>query len=246
MRTSLYYNGKSDSPDYGAAVPDNARIEPGSRRQVAIDRRLDPARERAEERVSAFLQAAFEVLDSTDTEGFTLQAVVERSGQSLRAFYQHFAGKHELLLAVFEEGLRATADQVAREVDRRTDPLERLHAFVSEYHRLCLEGTVPGREKRLPSRAMAHFAQELLLEHPNEAARAFTPLVTLLSGLLADAARAGAIRDDVDGDVAGHLLQVVMFDAFGSTIAGASSSGAAPSATRLWDLLFHGLEPPAA
>ena len=34
---------------------------------------------------------------------FTVQDVVERSGQSLRSFYQYFAGKHELLLALFEE-----------------------------------------------------------------------------------------------------------------------------------------------
>ena len=43
-------------------------------------------------------------------EGFTVQNVVERSGLSLRSFYNHFAGKHELLLALFEESIRMTAD----------------------------------------------------------------------------------------------------------------------------------------
>jgi AcrR family transcriptional regulator len=34
---------------------------------------------------------------------FTVQEVVDRSRQSLRSFYQHFDGKHELLLALFED-----------------------------------------------------------------------------------------------------------------------------------------------
>ena len=32
-----------------------------------------------------------------------MQEVVDRSKQSLRSFYQYFDGKHELLLALFEE-----------------------------------------------------------------------------------------------------------------------------------------------
>ena len=68
---------------------------------------------------------------------FTVQEVVERSGQSLRSFYQYFDGKHELLLALFEESVRATAERLQEMVAEEDDPLERLHRFVVEYHRLC-------------------------------------------------------------------------------------------------------------
>ena len=47
---------------------------------------------------------------------FTVQEVVDRSGQSLRSFYQYFAGKHELLLALFDEAIRSTADRLEEQI----------------------------------------------------------------------------------------------------------------------------------
>src|SRR5215217_3329463 len=102
---------------------------PASRRELAVARSLDPARVRAEKRVQRFLDAAMDLMDSADGKEFTVQEVVERSGQSLRSFYQYFAGKHELLLALFEESIRTTAAQVQQVVDQSDDPLERLRVF---------------------------------------------------------------------------------------------------------------------
>ena len=79
-----------------------------TRRELALARALDSARSRAENRVELFLDAARELV-STNSGEFTVQEVVERSGQSLRTFYQYFAGKHELLLALFEESIRSVA-----------------------------------------------------------------------------------------------------------------------------------------
>src|SRR3954467_3392154 len=85
-------------------------------RELAVARSLDPARARAEKRVQRFLDAALELMaDSSDKE-FTVQQVVERSGQSLRSFYQYFAGKYELLLALFEESVRSTAEHLEQVV----------------------------------------------------------------------------------------------------------------------------------
>ena len=76
-------------------------------------RSLDSARLRAESRVQRFLDAALELMNSASGKEFTVQEVVERSGQSLRSFYQYFAGKYELLLALFEESVRSTASSWA-------------------------------------------------------------------------------------------------------------------------------------
>src|SRR4249920_2157327 len=81
-------------------------------RELAVARSLDPARVRAEKRVQRFLDAALELMESAPDKEFTVQEVVERSGQSLRSFYQYFAGKHELLLALFEESVRSTAEHL--------------------------------------------------------------------------------------------------------------------------------------
>ena len=63
-------------------------------------RSLDSARLRAESRVQRFLDAAIELFNSRSGKDFTVQEVVELSGQSLHSFYQYFGGKHELLLAL--------------------------------------------------------------------------------------------------------------------------------------------------
>src|SRR4051794_36831405 len=90
--------------------------EPTKWRSRAVARSVDPAREAAEERVQRFITAALELMHGRDAPELTVQKVVDRSGQSLRMFYHHFSGKSELLLAVFEESVRATSEHIAKEI----------------------------------------------------------------------------------------------------------------------------------
>src|SRR4051812_11965469 len=112
-------------------------VDGASRRELAVARVVDPARARAETRVQRFLDAALELMSSTSGKDFTVQEVVERSGQSLRSFYQYFDGKYELLLALFEDSVRTTAQQLQTQIDAETDPLERLRLAVVEYYKVC-------------------------------------------------------------------------------------------------------------
>jgi AcrR family transcriptional regulator len=211
-------------------------------RELAVARSLDPARARAENRVQRYLDAAFELLSNDSGGDFTVQEVVERSGQSLRGFYQYFAGKHELLLAVFEEAVRATADHLRTVVGEEQDPLERVHRFAVEYYRLC-RPTPKGRpSKKRVAPAMAEFAQQLLTSHPKEASRAFVPLVSLLDELLDDAEAAGTLRSGLPHRrITGVVLQAIMFNAFATTISGASSRTDGDDAETLWALLLGGI-----
>ena len=219
-----------------------------SLRDLAVARSLDPARVRAEKRVQRFLDAATELMSTSTGKDFTVQEVVERSGQSLRSFYQYFNGKHELLLALFEEALRVTAEQLAEAVDRLDDPLDRLHRFTIDYHAICRpsrDDTRSRRTKTLTTTAMGEFSQQLLSEHPNEAAQAFAPVITLLEQLLHEAVAAGAIRADLKiRRTAGVILQTIMFNTFATTISGSTvrADGGDP-AEELWDLILHGITP---
>ena len=116
---------------------DDVEPEGLSWREQAVARSLDSARLRAETRVQRFLDAATELFNSGSGKDFTVQEVVDRSGQSLRSFYQYFGGKHELLLALFEESVRSTTDQLREKIELEQGALERLHCFVVEYYRLC-------------------------------------------------------------------------------------------------------------
>ena len=212
-------------------------------RELAVARSLDPARARAESRVQRFLDAATELMNTAPGKEFTVQEVVERSGQSLRSFYQYFAGKYELLLALFEESVRTTAEHLREMTSEEPDPLERLHTFAVEYYRVCRPAP-KGRVGKKPNpAAMADFAQQLLTAHPHEAARAFVPLVTLFEELLDGAADAGAIRADLSHSrIAGVVLQAIMFNYFATTISGASSrANGDDGAEGLWELLINGI-----
>ncbi|MCV7152717.1 TetR/AcrR family transcriptional regulator, partial [Mycolicibacterium pyrenivorans] len=54
----------------------------------------------AQTRAQQFMRSALDILGETGRTEFTVLQVVERSKTSLRAFYQHFATKDELVLAL--------------------------------------------------------------------------------------------------------------------------------------------------
>jgi AcrR family transcriptional regulator len=227
---------------------DEETVEPSSWRDLAVARSLDSARNRAESRVQRFLDAALELVQEADSNEFTVQEVVERSGQSLRSFYQYFGGKHELLLALFEESVRTTADFLRAEVSKESDPLERLHKFVIEYYKICRtpkgKSVAKSSKTARPSPVVIDFAQLLLTSYPAEAARAFVPIVALFEEILEDAAKAKVIRAGLQPrQVAGVVLESIMFNTFSVTIAGSSATHEKADAEVLWDLVFHGLEP---
>lgn len=226
----------------------DASDRPGTWREMAVARSLDPARARAEQRVQRFLDAAVELMHNESGKDFTVQDVVERSGQSLRSFYQYFAGKHELLLALFEEAVRSTAQQLEKSIAASDDPLERLHIFVVDHYILCRP--VPKDAKKRATKPtvptpdiMAEFAQRLLTEHPKEASRAFTPVVSLFERLLDAAAAGGALRPGLDHRaVAGVVLQAIMFNAFSATISGIPiHPDGREAAEQLWSVLLGGI-----
>ena len=81
-------------------------------KQRAVERSIKTAKLRAAQRVQRFLDAAQAIIIEKGSTDFTVQEVVDRSRQSLRSFYLQFDGKHELLLALFEDALSRSADQI--------------------------------------------------------------------------------------------------------------------------------------
>jgi AcrR family transcriptional regulator len=219
-----------------------ADTAPTTWRELAVARSLDPARVRAEKRVQRFLDAALELMTTSEDKEFTVQEVVERSGQSLRSFYQYFAGKYELLLALFEESIRSTAEHLEEVVMEIDDPLDRLHRFVVEHYRICQPAPKSRSSKKSVAPAMGPFAQQLLTDHPKEAFHAFVPMVALLERLLDDAAAAGSLRPGLDHHrMAGVILQAVMFNVFASTISGVPVRADSTADEELWELVLRGI-----
>jgi len=177
-----------------------------------------------------------------ENKEFTVQEVVERSGQSLRSFYQYFGGKNELLLALFEESVHSAAGLLRANIAEEDSALDRLCRFVLEYYRLCRPAAAGTAGKKGPAPVMVDFAQQLLTAYPTEAARAFDPIVSLFGDLLDDAAAAGAVRAGLRrSPVAGVVLEMIMFNAFSATIGGSSVQGDSGDAEELWELILRGI-----
>jgi len=182
-------------------------------KQRAVERSTRAAKLRAEQRVQRFLDAAQVIITEKGSTDFTVQEVVDRSRQSLRSFYQHFDGKHELLLALFEDALRRATEQIRAAAVGQADPLSRLKVAVQ----LLFELSRPDPAAHRP--LFTEFAPQLLLTHPAEVRGAHAPLLALLTELLTEAADAGQLRAGVSPRRAGALtMQTVMFIAQSATV----------------------------
>lgn len=175
-------------------------------KQRAVERSTKAAKLRAEQRVDRFLKAAQAIMIKKGSTDFTVQEVVDRSRQSLRSFYQHFGGKHELLLALFEDALRRASDQIQAATALGSDPLERLRVAVE----LLFELSRPDPTVHRP--LFTDFAPQLLISHPAEVRAAHAPLLDLFNELMSEAEAAGQLRPGANPRrLATLTMQTVMF-----------------------------------
>ena len=207
-------------------------------KQRAVERSTRAAKLRAEQRVQRFLDAAQAIITEKGTTDFTVQEVVDRSRQSLRSFYQHFDGKHELLLALFEDALRRATDQIAAAAAGHDSPAEAFKTAVQ----LLFELSRPDPGARRP--LFTDFAPQLSLSHPAEVRRAHAPLLDLLTELATAAAGTGQLRAGMEPRRAAALtMETVMFVAHSSGAPGTdATSGSRPvTADEIWDFCAHGV-----
>jgi AcrR family transcriptional regulator len=171
----------------------------------AVERRLSNARARALVRSSRFLATALELVQESARADFTVQDLVDRSNLSLRAFYQHFTGKDELLLALFEDVTSQFTEDIRQEVDAADGPVAKLEAF-------C-RGFVSRSEssKTLGGRIVTIYNVSLEIEHPAQFAKVWEPQKKLLEKILTQCARAGLVRKDLTPAQLTLLLTSTLF-----------------------------------
>ncbi|WP_082691765.1 TetR/AcrR family transcriptional regulator [Mycobacterium sp. IS-1556] len=202
-------------------------------KQRAVERSIKTAKLRAAQRVQRFLDAAQAIIIEKGSTDFTVQEVVDRSRQSLRSFYLQFDGKHELLLALFEDALSRSADQIRAATTTEDEPIERLKVAVQ----LLFESSRPDPTAKRP--LFTDFAPRLLLSHPTEVRVAHAPLLALLTELMEEAGEAGQLREGVNPKrMAAMTMQTVMFVAQSN---GAEDGTTKPiTADEVWDFCSHG------
>jgi AcrR family transcriptional regulator len=227
--------------DGGMAGTQNPEDEPDSWRAHAVDRVVGPARQKAEERLQRFLDAAVELARSSAGTDFSVQDVVERSGQSLRSFYEYFDGKHELLLALLDSSVRSLAAELEETIAPEQDPFERLHLFCIDFYRLCRTDSAAAHRASMTT--LGFYALQLFRDHPRAAMRAFAELNNLCDRLVREALDAGAIRTDVPVPrVVAAVLQAIMFNHFALSMAEEAPVPVDVAAEEIWQQLLLGLQ----
>lgn len=167
------------------AVADDLLDEEGWRNRV-LDRSLESAKKRSLDRSQAFIHAAIELLQEKG-EGFTLQEVSERAGFSLRLFYQHFGGKHDLLLAVLEEELRNVIGSVRARLADERDPIRRLVILLQMFLKVAAEPSAHNL-------TLLKYELELVATHPQEVALLHAPETRIALEIVADGLEAGVLH----------------------------------------------------
>jgi AcrR family transcriptional regulator len=208
-------------------------------REKAVERSLRSARARALSRSDRFITAATELVHETGRIDFTVHEVVERSKMSLRSFYQHFASKDELLLALFEETVRDTTSRLRTYVDKFSDPVDRLRAFV-----VGLYGTAE-RDDDPASRALTIFHLQLADSHPAELARALAPQLDLLTEIVEAGIKTGQFRRDIEPPALVTILMQSLVGALQMPVLQIQLTGVAVTAKQLWAFYLTAVTPPS-
>jgi AcrR family transcriptional regulator len=205
---------------------------PPAWQERAVTRSLERSRAQAESKSGQFVATARELVEETDGREFTVQDVVDRMRVSTKTFYQYFSGKDELVVALFEEVQGERFRYLREKVAAEPDPLSRLRAFVITSQ---LSAKPSGVDRLL---VQQYF--RLQLNHPAELRHALKGHVAYLRDLIADAARAGAIRTVHHERAAGLVLQVVS-TAYQASILGSPLVDPAPSPEEVWEFCKAGL-----
>ncbi|MFJ3779732.1 TetR/AcrR family transcriptional regulator [Streptomyces sp. NPDC090075] len=128
--------------------------------------------------------------------GFTIQELVKEAGIAIQTFYNYFAGKDEVALAVIEDMVSASVADLEHGSRDLPDAVARLRYYIREV--IVNLGRDPGGQGMGSFIAAEHW--RLMQTFPTEVACAARPYTDLLARNLDEAARAGQLApgDDVE------------------------------------------------
>jgi AcrR family transcriptional regulator len=203
-------------------------------KQQSVERSLQAARGRAQARSDRFVAATIELMNERGSTDFTVQDVVDRSRMSIRTFYNFFASKDDLLVAVHHTILASeVTPRLRRACEKESDPVNRVRVYIEAIYHLTSNVTPVYR-------ALTTYSNRLAETRPQELARAYRPQVELVEQLVKDAVASGRLQTPLSVETAAHLLHHTVLTAVHNRVLG-SEQGGPITAEELWAFCAMGL-----
>jgi len=223
--------GDPVSVESTSATP--AESEPGWRARV-VGRSLAPAADKAVRRGQQLISAASDLILRSGGDEFTVQKVASEAGLTLRAFYQHFSGKDDLLIALIEESQLVMARLLTRHAARFEEPLDRIGGAL--YWALDDRQHTAGDYNA----ALLRYVQRTSLTAPERVSAARRPVVAVFTRLIDEAMVAGVIERG-DPERSAFALMALHISYTRVTYLGNDLSSRLPSIPELVRACIHGL-----
>lgn len=186
-------------------------------------------------RADRFIKTAVEILGETGRTDFTVQEVVARSKTSLRAFYQHFSSKDELLLALFER----TMAQAAQTWRAETAGLDSTAALKLIIDRVGAQPESTTQDSL--NRALSLYNQNLAETRPREYARVLSPLHRLMRDIIGQGITEGVFNPGLDVGAAAAIVMQTMVGALRLHWLGTELNGTPIDSGQLYDFCSRAL-----
>ncbi len=182
-----------------------------------------------------FIKTAVAILGETGRTDFTVQEVVARSKTSLRAFYQHFSTKDELLLALFDR----TIAQSAQTWRTETTGLDSTAALKLVIDRVSQQPESSTQDSL--NRALSLYNQHLAETRPREYARVLSPLHRLIRDIVGQGITEGVFNPGLDVGAAAAIVMQTIVGAQRLHWLGTELNGTPIDAGQLYDFCSHAL-----
>src|SRR5271163_2189826 len=194
-----------------------------------------PSEEGEVTRADRFIKTAVEILGETGRTDFTVQEVVARSKTSLRAFYQHFSGKDELLLALFDRTI-AQSVQIWRAETTGLDSTAALKFLIDRISQQPESSTQDSL-----NRALSLYNQHLAETRPREYARVLSPLHQLMRDIVGQGITEGVFNPGLDVGATAAIIMQTMVGAQRLRWLGSELNGTPIDAGQLYDFCSRAL-----
>jgi AcrR family transcriptional regulator len=147
------------------------------------DRSLADRHETYAAEIRTLLDAALTVMRRDDTIEPRVTDIVRTAGLSNQAFYRHFRGKDELLVALLDDGRQRLLATIERRMARADSPSDQVRAWIEA---VLAQARDP--EAAAATRPFAINGDRLAVEFPDETLRSRDRLIDPLRAVVNDAA----------------------------------------------------------